>query len=104
MEESFVVMRGQDDYFDVELGGLRGPGNRETVTLRHGEIEPSHVGPELSKLSDSLVAVFGLGNHEQSWITRDHLRQSFAKDRMIIGDQNANLTTLPLCHLSQILS
>src|SRR5262249_10916849 len=63
---------------------------------RHIQVEHGHVGLKFGEAGDGLVAVFGLGDDLQPKVTRNDLLQSFAKDRGIIGDQNAKGSVIHL--------
>jgi hypothetical protein len=62
----------------------------DAIEERHRDVEYGHIGFELFGLADGFAAVACLGDDLPVRALLEHLPQTLAYDRVIVGEQNAN--------------
>ena len=72
-------MHRQEHNRNRELMFLDGPHHFEAILLRHIDIEHGHIRLMVFNALQRSIAVPSFGNHDQRWISREHLSQSLVK-------------------------
>src|SRR5260370_32007793 len=88
MEDGGVVVeRGEDHYRG--RGGILGdtPRSPHSVQHRHSQIHEHDVRSVLGRHPDRLLAISRLAHHLEP-VRLQHLAQTFAEERLIVGDQH----------------
>ena len=87
-------MHGQQDDARREPRVGQRAGDGEAVPDGHAEVDDGHVGPVRERQLHGRATVVGLGDDDEPRVADDDPREALADDRMVIGDQDADLTWL----------
>lgn len=92
VEEIFFAVDGQEDDGGVEFLFAQRARDSEAVHLRHVDVEDGDLGLERLNPLQRRLAVAGFGDDFELRVGLDHLPQSLAHNRMIVGNQHADVS------------
>src|SRR6516164_4681858 len=90
LDESFIVMHGEDEHFRVRMYGAYLPGHLHAVDERQRVVDHGDIWFGLQRLLNCLLPVSGLSHHLPVRLSLNDMAQSRSDHIVVVCDQDSD--------------